>query len=675
MQMMIINLALKNIKKSFKDYSIYFITIVIAISVFYIFNSIGSQKILLDLSDADEIMFDNLDLLIIILSVFVSIVFSFLIIYANNFIIRKRKKEIGLYMLLGMKKRKVSQIIALENIFVGLFSLIIGCTVGIFLSQFLSIITANLFEVKLVDYKFILSTDALFKTVLCFVIIFTLVILFNSIILSKYKLINLLNAQKTNEKLKVKNLILLVFLFILSILFIGYGYYYVLENGILKMDKKFTFAFISGIIGTFLLFSVLSTILDKIIKLNKNFYVKNLNFFIFRQISSKINTLHITMSIISIMIFLTIIILTTGISINKQLVSEYDNASPFDATIKINNNKDVVKSLKNKNFNIEKYSNDYKQFSLYISNENFYENNKFMLNLLSEIFNSATKFDDKLSNKNTNINLIKISEYNKLLKLEGKKTINCHDNEIIIHSIYDDNINACNKILKMYINENNKINISNKEYSIYENLSTGRLITSPTQLLIFALIVPDDAIKDQEITESILNLNLLKKDKLSKEKFSNDLDASIENKDGKIVYATSDIVKSIAIGYKAILTYIGIYLGLIFLVTSSVILALQQLSEITENKERYTILNKIGINNQLINKVLFKQISIYFLIPFSIAVLHSLVGIKGIIDSITEIGYGDILTSIIYIFFLILLIYGSYFIATYNLSKKIILKK
>ncbi|MEN8907807.1 MAG: hypothetical protein ABF289_17795 [Clostridiales bacterium] len=141
------------------------------------------------------------------------------------------------------------------------------------LSQFLAIITANLFEVELVDYKIIFSLEALFKTVICFAIIFGLVILLNSIILSKYKLLNLLNGQKVNEKLKVKNPVVTAVLFILAMLFIGYGYYSVNKNGIIKLDKYFIYALMSVMVGTFLLFSTLSFILDKIVKMNKNFYI------------------------------------------------------------------------------------------------------------------------------------------------------------------------------------------------------------------------------------------------------------------------------------------------------------------------------------------------------------------------------------------------------------------
>ncbi|MEN8908066.1 MAG: FtsX-like permease family protein, partial [Clostridiales bacterium] len=340
-----------------------------------------------------------------------------------------------------------------------------------------------------------------------------------------------------------------------------------------------------------------------------------------------------------------IVILTTGISINKQLNIDYKKASHFGATIRTNGGKDIVRILKNNNFSIEKYSNDYMQFSLYISNEKFFDNNKFMRNLLSELFNTTTNLDEKMSSETVNINIIKISEYNKLLELEGKEQIRCSNNEIIIYSLNDNNIDKCKEILRKYISKEEKINILDKNYSIHKNIASGRIITSPGQLFIFALIVPDDVIEEQIATESILNLNFLKNGKEFQENFTTELTKILNKKttnkkDADITFSTSEIVKSIAIGYKAILTFVGIYLGLIFLITSSVILALQQLSEIVENKERYSVLNKIGISHNIINKVLLKQIAMYFFIPFFIALIHSIVGIKVIYDSVVRIGLG-----------------------------------
>jgi putative ABC transport system permease protein len=133
-------------------------------------------------------------------------------------------------------------------------------------------------------------------------------------------------------------------------------------------------------------------------------------------------------------------------------------------------------------------------------------------------------------------------------------------------------------------------------------------------------------------------------------------------------------VKTVAAGSKAIISFVGIYLGIIFLITSAAVLALQQLSETSDNRKRYNILQKIGADDRLINMALMKQIAIYFLLPLALACIHSIVGIKVANDVITDVGNIDALSNIIITAVMIGAVYGSYFLATYFSSKQIVLK-
>ena len=211
---MLFNLSLKNIKKSLKDYSIYFFTLVIAVAIFYVFNSLDAQESMIIMNESEHETIQSITQVLGYVSVFVSIILGFLIIYSNNFLIKRRKKEIGLYLTLGMSKRKVSQILVFETLLVGLISLVVGLLIGVFLSQGLSVVTAKMFEADLSTYKFIFSSQALYKTILYFGIIFLLVMIFNVITLSKYKLIDLLTAGKKNEKVKFRNKYVLIISFI-----------------------------------------------------------------------------------------------------------------------------------------------------------------------------------------------------------------------------------------------------------------------------------------------------------------------------------------------------------------------------------------------------------------------------------------------------------------------------
>ncbi len=214
---MYFKLAIRNLKKSLKDYTIYFLTLVFGVCIFYTFNSIHSQSIMMELSDIKANMFEVTSDIIGVASVFISFILGFLIVYANNYLIKRRKKEFGIYMTLGMDNRKLSTIIFIETMLVGIISLIIGLIFGILLSQGISIFTANLFEVNITKFQFVFSKKAFLKTIQNFGIIYLVVLVFNSINIRCVKLIDLLNASKKNEKLKVKNIWVSIVVFLISV--------------------------------------------------------------------------------------------------------------------------------------------------------------------------------------------------------------------------------------------------------------------------------------------------------------------------------------------------------------------------------------------------------------------------------------------------------------------------
>jgi putative ABC transport system permease protein len=212
-------IALGNVKKSFKDYAIYFLTLTLAICIFYSFNSIESQKALMEMKASSKEYVKTLVKVMSYVSVFVSLILGSLILYANNFLIKKRKKELGIYMTLGMGKRKISRILVTETFLVGAVSLISGIILGIGASQGLSTFTLKLFNLPMNQYKFAVSTGAIGKTIVYFGLIFFLVILFNVFVISKYKIIDLLTAGRKNEDVKFKNpIIYFLLLFILTVL-------------------------------------------------------------------------------------------------------------------------------------------------------------------------------------------------------------------------------------------------------------------------------------------------------------------------------------------------------------------------------------------------------------------------------------------------------------------------
>ena len=292
-------LAFRNLKRSFKDYTIYFLTLVFGVCIFYTFNSIQSQSIMMELNDMQASAFEQVENIMGYASIFVSFILAFLIIYANNYLIKRRKKEFGIYMTLGMEKGNLSKIIFIETLLVGIISLAIGLGLGILLSQGLSVLTAKMFQVNLIKFKFIFSYNSMIKTIVCFGAIYLLVLMFNSMSIRKISLIDLLTSSRKNEAIKVRNVWVSVIIFMISCIMLGYAYNTVLTGGVATLEMSINgLSILLGSVGTFLFFFSLSGFLLKLVQANKKYYLKDLNMFVLRQINSKINTVFISMSFI-----------------------------------------------------------------------------------------------------------------------------------------------------------------------------------------------------------------------------------------------------------------------------------------------------------------------------------------------------------------------------------------
>ena len=305
---MLYKLSIKNIKKSFKDYAIYFTTLILGVCIFYIFNSMDSQTAMLTVSSRQSEVIDLLIQLLSAVSIFVSFILGFLIIYASRFLIKKRNKEFGIYMTLGMSKRKISLILLIETFIIGLISLGVGLLLGIVVSQITSIFIANMFEADMTQFTFNISKSAIIKTIIYFGIIYFIVMIFNTIIVNKNKLINLLQASKRGENIKIKKPLVCIILFILSVVLLGTAYYLVTGgvNKLMEHDVSILLIPISmGVLGTVLFFYSLSGMILKILTKMPNLYYSKLNSFVFKQINSKINTMIVSISVICLMLFVT----------------------------------------------------------------------------------------------------------------------------------------------------------------------------------------------------------------------------------------------------------------------------------------------------------------------------------------------------------------------------------
>ena len=539
--MMLFKLSLKNIKKSMKDYAIYFFTLILGVAIFYVFNSIDSQTAMMTVSKSTSEILELMTPILSGVSVFVSFILAFLIVYASRFLMKRRKKEFGVYMTLGMGKRKISLILFFETLFIGIISLTVGLALGTILSQFMSIIVADMFEADMTNFRFVFSESACIKTLIYFGIMYFVVMIFNTFNISKCKLIDLIYGSRKSEAVKLKNTWLCIVIFIISSCALGYSYYAVTEgiNKILSTSQRMLGIIALGSISTFFIFWSLSGLILKIVKSNKKLYYKGLNSFTVRQISSKINTTVFSMTVICLMLFITICVLSSALSMKnslnrsidgKEYLPKYDKC--IDGFYEMTGNK----------------VND----GFIVLPDNAFENSQKILEFLVADYNGETDKVEEMVN-----------------------------------------------------------NLINKDY--YKNCN--------------------------------LTIN------------------------------TKIDIRASSVGLGAIVTFIGLYLGIIFLISCAAILALKELSESSDNFIRFEMLRKIGVDEKDLNRALFRQIGVFFMFPLLIAIIHSIFGIKFSNYILKATGISFELNSIIMTAAFIVIIYGGYFVVTYLSSKNIISEK
>ncbi|MGU8998715.1 ABC transporter permease [Clostridium perfringens] len=669
---MYFKLAFKNIKKSYKNYVIYFLTLIFGICIFYTFNSIESQSVMMELNEQKQSAFMMAEQLIGYFSVFIAFVLGFLIVYANNYLIKRRKKEFGIYMTLGMENGSLSKMIFLETLFIGAISLGIGVVLGIMLSQALSVLTAYMFQVDLTKFQFVFSPLGFKRTVLCFSIIYLVVLIFNFISVRKIKLIDLLTASKRNEKPTIKNLWISVILFLVSVGILGIAYYKVIHDGIAFASfNALGLPILLGCIGTFIFFYSLTGFFLKVIQGNKKFYLRDLNMFVMKQISSKINTTFVSLSFICLMLFLAICTFSGGLGINRAINADLKDLTKFDVTFWSNSGENIEKLLKEKNIDISNIAKEDSNMIMYDSGVKY-------SNFLSKEGMTAMKNYFPVANDN-DILVIGEKGYNNTLKLLGKEPVNLKENQYLAvgnidemkkwvnESLENGNMDQMKKLVNKSSENGKKINISGKTLEPankkYENINLYNF-TMKGDILIF--VVKDSLLEVLKPVSSRFNM-MLKDNSNTKEELENVRDQLVES---QVYSITKKEIYDNAAGLGATMAYLGIYLGLIFIITSAVVLAIQQLTESTDNVERYRLLKEIGVDQKMINKAIFTQVGVYFMLPLSLAIVHSIVGLKISSTIVGVFGNASIMPNIIITAIIFVIIYGGYFLATYLGAKK-----
>ena len=683
---MLFKISLKNIRKSLKDYTVYFFTLILGVAIFYVFNAIDSQSVMLDVR---ENMMDIIKLMNNMLSgvsVFVSCILGFLIIYASRFLIKRRNKEFGIYLTLGMSKRKISAILFFETLVIGIVSLVAGLVIGTILSQFMSVIVANMFDADMTKFKFIFSMKACVKTLIYFAIMYVLVMIFNTFSISRCKLIDLLNAGKKTEKVTMKNPVVCTIVFVIGVGILSYAYWMV-TRGVesINIINKIGVPIALGCVATFLIFWSVSGFMIRIFTSIKSVYYKGVNSFVLRQFCSKINTTVFSTTVICIMLFITISVLSAALSMKDSLSKDLDSMCPVDvqlakysydamseayATSQNMNEKDremledsklsIIETLNNSGFDAQKYFKDVAEY-------NIYNTGLTVKDTLGDINTDDYKFM-----ADTIMPVMTIGDYNSVARLYGNSTYELNDDEYIIVADYKNMVMIRNQALKKGIT----LSVNGKEYKPrYSECMDGFVQIGVQNMNDGILVVPDNAVKPQQVRNMGLSADYRADTKEERYFIETQLDNLMKNISFKKSFISwnsrIDLAES-SVGLGALVTFIALYLGIIFLISSAAILALRELSDSADNKERYGMLRKLGVDERMIDMALFKQIGIFFAFPLILALIHSVFGIKFINIILATMGMSSMAASIGLTLAFVAVIYGGYFLITYLCSRSII---
>ena len=676
---MLFKLSLKNISKSIKDYAIYFFTLILGVATFYVFNAIDDQSVMMKVSSTTAEIIKLMTNVLSGVSVFVSIILAFLIIYASRFLIKRRNKEFGVYLTLGMSKKKISLILFIETLIIGIVSLVVGLGIGFLLSQLMSILVANMFEADLTRFQFVFSTNACIKTLIYFSIMYFVVMIFNTINISKCKLIDLMHSNKKSEKIKLKNPLFCTIVFIISCIALGFAYYQV-TGGIEKMTNANSIFVPIGVgaISTFFVFWSLSGLLLKIFISMKNTYYKGLNSFTLRQFSSKINTMTFSMTIICLMLFITICVLSSALSMKNSLNKNVVEFSPKDIEISKPANVDLEdsdftdKQIENYKLSFEeiftKNGFDFKKFKNIVYFSLYADDYVTLKSTLGTYYKTAKKnypflrYDDYIV-------LMKNSDYNNLANNFNLEKINLNSDQYAVVGNYKKMIDVKNEALK----RNTEIIVNQRIYlPKYKKAINGFYEMGSQKSEIGFIVLPDDALNEnQKISNKMVADYNGNQDDIEK-----DVTSFLNNTSNYIItFNTKKDIREASVGLGAIVTFLGLYLGIIFLISCAAILALKELSESSDNVEKFVVLRKIGVDEQELNKALFKQIGIFFMFPLILAIIHSIFGVMFCNNILKTMGVSFNLKSVIITSLFIIFIYGGYFFITYICSKNIIKEK
>ena len=698
---MLARLAVGNIRKSIADFGIYFLTVVLGVAVFYAFNSMSQQRTVLAMTESQDKIFELLGTVIGGVSVFIACVLVFLVVYANRFLVKRRKREFGIYLMLGMSTGDIVRIVAIESLITGAASLAAGLVLGFALSQGLLHLTSLLFSADIASaggIAFVFSADALAYTLAVFVAIFLIAAVVNAREVSKARLIDLMTAHARTEAAALRSLPLSLALFVVSVAMIGVSYKLLLDNGLLDLSPRFGAATVLVCAGTVLFFWSLSGFLLRIVQSSKALYYRGLNMFALRQLNAKVNTTFATLSVVCLTLFLALTSVCGGIGIRNAVEGNLAQSTSYSATVRT-----TYYYWTSDGFE-EAGLGAYGDYAAELGGDMaaglaqsataigagdlraLVENGAQVDFLIDDVDDPLTigeveqaagiALTDVSGNgalnpdyASTPLQIVRLSQVNDALALAGAEPVELAEGECALLVDSD--------VTKGFFEEVARrapvIEVGGVRLAAAQ--CVGRCIETtsfPTNT--GALVVPDDAVPADVLTMgSLYDVQCASVD--DERAFVAACEA-IEASDDPLTWPITmtqgrqDVVEQSA-SLSTIVAYLAIYLGFVLTVACAAILAIQQLSEASDNARRYGMLRKLGAPDGMIDRALLLQVAVYFVFPLLLAVAHSACAMRVVADVVAVFGALDIGLMVAMCAGAFVAVYGVYFAVTYLAARRL----
>ena len=719
---MLCKLAWGNVRRAGRDYLVYLLTLTLGVTVFYAFNTISMQ---VDIAGIDEEgLAQVMGSMLGYLTYFLAGVMAFLMVYANNFIMKRRKKEFGLYQVLGMGRGRVATIMALETVIVSVVAFVAGIVLGVGLSQLMTFFTASLFKTQIANFHFFFSVHAFNLTLACMLVMFVLTLLLNLRAVRRTKLIELMGAERRNESIKTRNPWIAIAIFAVGVVLVGVAYYRLLRDGfpLTATDSKLqeamnqfgiTTAMVT--VGTFALFWGLSGMLIKLLQSLRGVYWRGLNMFIVRQLAAKVNTVCFSMGVIAMILFLAITSVTCGMSIasvmNENLeryspadmsqtyvyytpdtldyYKEYVNPSEADRMVLADTTVDLYpawhgegKSADNndetgKKVNIADVAGEHVQIDSYLSypfggsspSVSAGEMCKTMGEKLPKAFGG--------SNADTmGLFVTPASQYNKLRQMMGEEPVHIgRDQYLLTCDMGGELVDLYTK----YMAGGHALTLGGhtlKPATDKSDEDTAAIANSAMGSNPGTVVVADELLSQLNLQPYSSSLLVNYKQGMDTTEADESIEYTVLDNllvDGKEpgswgIFITRSEMYTQAAQMNGLISYLAIYIGFVLVVACAAILSIQQLSNVADGSRSYRVLAQIGCDDRQIRHSVMAQQAVFFLFPLAVGLAHSFVALKVIIELVSIFGNMSIGGTVGLTCAIFLAAYGGYFLVTYLMS-------